>query len=1132
MLFKFDKFELAKIEEEVLDFWKRNRIFEKSLKKTQGRKKFVFYEGPPYANGLPGVHHVFARVFKDIILRYKSMAGYSVPRKAGWDTHGLPIELAVEKELGFTSKKQIEEFGIDKFNQKAKETAFRFKGEFEKMTERIGYWLDLKNAYITCSNEYIEKLWGVMKKISQRGYFKKDYKILPWCPRCGTPLASHELAQPGAYKTVTDPSLFLKFPVKDEENTYFLVWTTTPWTLPANVFIAVKPKLKYKKFRIGKDFIWSQVVPSGAKAEDFVEEVFGSGLVGREYKPLFGSESSGKYRLVEAEFVSAEEGTGLVHIAPAFGEEDLKLAKRIGLKDFPTTVSDSGKVVGPYPGEGKYIKEADKDIIADLTERGLVYESGTIEHEYPHCWRSGDPLIYFARNSWFIEMSRLRKELVAANARINWMPEYIKEGRFGEWIREAKDWAISRERYWGTPLPIWECEKCDKRLFVGSALEFSKLAASSGNRYFIMRHGEADSNVFDVVSSSPENMDINLTKKGTEQVRRVAARFKKKGLDLIFSSPIKRTRETAEMISKETGAPVIYDNRIIEFNVGVFNGQPATEELDFIISQEDRFAAVPKEGESLNAIRARMMSFTAELEQKYRDKKILIVSHGEPLWLLEGASQGMNEEELIESRMTKYINPGELRELKYMHLSYNREGYLDWHRPYIDEVELHCPKCRGKMNRTPEVADVWFDSGSMPFAGGFYPGFFPADYICEGLDQTRGWFYVLLAVSVLLKEKNPYKNVICLGLVLDKHGQKMSKSKGNIVSPNEIIDKYGADVLRWFFYTTNDPGDPKRFDEKDLVEVARGFFLIIYNIFSFYRLYGKGADSSLRFQPKRILDKWIFSRLHETIYGVTEKLEKYDIGNAARKIAAFTDDLSRWYLRRSRTRFQRPESERDLIEASALLRELLLKLSQLIAPFAPFFGEALFKSLSSDESVHLSDWPEADKKMIDAKLSSLMAEARDIATKALAKRAESGVKVRQPLGSLKIKKSSLRGSKEIVEILKEEVNVKEIIFDETAEEDVSFDLTITPELKEEGLRREFSRMVQEMRQKAGLRPGEEIIVEMESFPVFEQAVRAGGRDLAKVISAREIDFKLSDKFDLRTETETEGEKIILGIRRI
>jgi isoleucyl-tRNA synthetase len=1134
MLRNLEKLDLPKIEKKVLDFWKTNRIFEKSLEKRRGRKAFNFYEGPPYANGLPGVHHVLARVFKDIILRYKSMAGYYVPRRAGWDTHGLPIELAAEKELGITSKKQVEEFGIDKFNQKAKETAFRFKREFEKMTERIGYWLDLKNAYITCSNEYIEKLWGVMKKISRRGFFKKDYKILPWCPRCETPLASHELGQPEVYRLTSDPSLYLKVPLRDEEKTYFLVWTTTPWTLPANVFVAVNPELEYKKFRVGQEFIWSHITPPGlGENAEFEEKVLGSKLVGKKYLAPYAREGKGdekKYLAVEADFVSAEEGTGLVHIAPAFGEDDLKLVKKIGLKDFPTTVNDSGEVIGSYPGEGLSVKEADKQIIADLEKRGLVFELGKIEHEYPHCWRCGTPLIYFARNSWFIEVSRVRAKMVKANKKINWVPDYIKDGRFGGWIKEAKDWAISRERYWGTPLPIWECFSCGQRIFVGSKKEFAGLAVASGNKYFVLRHGEAESNTLGLISCFPEKIDIQLTPKGKKQIMRIIPSLKRKKIDLIFSSPIRRVKDTAEITGQGLGLAAHYDNRLIEYNVGVFNGRPIEDFYKFILSEANKFIKIPEQGESLNSVRQRMMDFVREAEEKYKNKNILLVGHGDPLWLLEGAAEGMSDEEIIKAR-GKYIKPGELREIRFLNLPYDESGKLDWHRPYIDKVKLECPKCRSLMSRTPEVADVWFDSGAMPFAAGFYPKHFPADYIAEALDQTRGWFYTLLAVSSLLGKGAPYKNVICLGLVLDKYGQKMSKSKGNVVDFWEIADKYGIDALRWYFYTVNDPGEPKNFDEADISKVLKEFLLIIYNVFSFYGLYAK-ESAGKPLKSKHLLDRWILSRLEETVRKTTLALENYDIGSAGKNIGEFTDDLSRWYVRRSRSRFQRPESSEKLAEVSLVLKETLAVLSRLLAPFLPFFSEALYLSLGHKESVHLSDWPKFDRVRVDNKLMESMAEVRTIASQALALRNSAGIKVRQPLQTLKVKSQALEGRGELLAILKEEINVKEILFDRELKEDVWLDTEITAGLKQEGLRRDFIRIVQDLRQKAGLKPGEEIAVEALVFPALENAITSSIKEIAKIVYARSIDFKDSGKSGSRIETNLEGEKITVAIRKV
>ncbi len=1155
MLDNFNKLDLAKIEEKVLEFWKKDKTFEKSLKNRLNQKTFVFYEGPPYANGQPGVHHILARVFKDIILRYKSMAGYYVPRKAGWDTHGLPVEIETEKQLGIKSKKEIEEKGIDFFNQKAKESVFVYKNEWEKLTERIGYWLDFKNAYITCDNIYIERLWQVLKKIAQKGYFKKDYKVLPWCPRCQTPLASHELGQPDIYQSVPDPSLYVKFPLKDEEKTYFLVWTTTPWTLPANVLIAINPKLKYKKFKIDDEFIWSCNTPPNVSLENFEEELLGEQLIGKKYIPLYAENNevnSQKYSIVGADFVSEEEGTtGFVHIAPAFGEDDFNLAKKIGLSDFPTTISDNGKILNPYglrttyPGAGLFIKEGDPVIIEDLKKRGLIYYITSTLHEYPHCWRCKTPLIYFARYSWFIEVSRLRQKLVKANKKINWIPSYIKEGRFGEWLKEAKDWAISRERYWGIPLPIWECRLCQERIFIGSLKELHDFSDSSKNRYFVLRHGQTESDKKGVISCWPEQFDNGLTAEGQLQIQKIFSYLKNKKIDLIFSSPLKSARETAEIILEKLEISVNYDNRLTEYNVGVFNNRPLQEFYDFIGEEINKFNKLPENGETLSGARIRMMSFIQELEQKYKNKNILIISHGDPLWVLEGAALGLSDEKIIESR-ERFIQCGEIKEIKLLNLPYDNNKKLDLHRPYVDRLTLRCPKCKGAMARTPEVADVWFDSGAMPFGADFYPKDFPADYICEGLDQTRGWFYTLLAVSVLLGKENPFKNVICLGLLLDKDGRKMSKSRGNVVEPWYLIDKYGVDALRWYFYTINDPADTKRFNELELSKILREFLLIIYNVFSFYRLYAKedlfvteeqsATKGQINTKPnnsKNVLDRWILSQLNQVVDDVTISLESYNVGGAAKKIEEFVDNLSRWYLRRSRSRFQRPENEKDFVNASLTLKEVLIVLSRLLAPFTPFFSEALYQSFYKDQSVHISDWPKSDKKLIDKELVLLMTEIRKIAGITLALRNDKGIKVRQPLAALKIKNQELKikNNKELLKILAEEVNVKEIIFDDRINELVELDINITPELYQEGIIREFIRSIQELRKKIGLKPAEKVVIFAKGPSKIEEIISLNTEKLTNILSASSIEFKKGDSFDDENEIKIEDEILWVALKK-
>ncbi|MBI4193349.1 MAG: class I tRNA ligase family protein, partial [Candidatus Colwellbacteria bacterium] len=571
MLRNLKTLDLAAVEEKVLAFWKTNHIFERLLRARRRGRRFNFYEGPPYANGKPGIHHILARVFKDIILRYKSMQGYYVPRRAGWDTHGLPVELEAEKRLGIKNKREIEALGIDVFNKRARDSVFEYKGEWERMTERIGYWLDLKNAYITCEPEYIEGLWRVFKEFDRRGRVKKDTKTIPWCPRCQTPLAAHELGQPGVYTTTSDPSVYVKFRLADEPRTSLLAWTTTPWTLPANALLAVHPESTYQKFQIGDEFVWARELPSGHPfgSAPVAERSTGRELVGARYVPLFsdGGEHPERYVVVSAPFVSAEEGTGIVHIAPAFGAEDHELARSLSFSDFISTINDEGVVLPPHPGAGKWIKDADSDIIADLESRGLVFSRGTIEHEYPHCWRCSTPLIYMSRRSWFLDVGSVRHELVSANDRVNWVPAHIKHGRFGEWIKEGHDWAITRERYWGTPLPFWECGSCGATTVVGSLKEFARLAGPARNTYLVVRHGEADSNALGVISSFPEKHEIKLTEKGRRQIEKLIPPLRKKGIDFVFSSDLFRAKETAEMIGSALGVPVAYDERLREYNL-------------------------------------------------------------------------------------------------------------------------------------------------------------------------------------------------------------------------------------------------------------------------------------------------------------------------------------------------------------------------------------------------------------------------------------------------------------------------------------------------------------------------------------------------------------------------------------
>lgn len=1164
-----------------MKFWKENRIFEKTQIKKAGQKVFRFFEGPPTANGRPGIHHVLSRAFKDVIPRFKTMRGFFVRRKAGWDTHGLPVEIEVEKELGLKNKQDIEKFGIAEFNEKAKSSVWKYQDEWEKLTDRIGFWLDLKNPYITYKSEYIESLWWVFKQIAKRGLLTQSFKIVPYCPRCQTPLSHAELGMPDVYQKVKDPSIYVKFRIKRQvssikQKEFLLVWTTTPWTLPSNVAVAVNPELIYTKYRVGKEFLWSYNAPPvepGIEVE-VIEKVSGKKLVGLKYEPLFkvgGPWLKNKkfFQVYPADFVSIEDGTGLVHIAPAFGEDDMNLVKKYQKElvgQIPITIDGKGVVARGLPGAGKFVKKADEDIINDLDKRKILFKRAVIEHDYPFCWRCNAPLLYLSQFSWFVEMSQLRDELLRGNRKINWIPEHIKDGRFGEWLREIKDWAISRNRYWGTPLPIWECEKCDYREVIGGLEDLDKLRFSKNN-FWLLRHGESDHNLTNLIAAGPERgKNISkLTKKGKEQIQKAAKNLKKllkgKKLDLIFTSPYFRTRETAKIVAKVTKAKIIIDKRLAEINCGIFNWQLIEEHKKFFNNHLEEFTKTPPGGENLNDVKKRMLGAVLDINSKYSDKNILIISHGEPLWMLKGTMLGLSNEEILKS---DYIhNNGEVLQVELHNWPYNRNAELDLHRPYADNIYLRCPKCRKKMVRVKEVADVWFDSGAMPFAQDHYPFScakklkindlrlktlqecidFPADYISEGIDQTRGWFYTLLAVATALGiEEPPYKNVITLGLVLDKNGQKMSKSKGNVVSPWDMVNKYGVDAVRWYFYTINPPAEPKKFDEQDLGKTLRKFIMIIYNSFVFFETYGDKQITDRQQTIDNILDGWILARLNQVIQKTTDDLEKYDVGSSGKALEVFVDDLSRWYIRRSRSRLQRPTDQKDFQSVSATLFRCLLELSKLIAPFTPFFAESLYQSLTlkanssklkAKESVHLEDWPEADKKSIDYTLLEKMEEVRRLSSLTLALRAEKGIKVRQPLQSLEVKSQKLDiRDAELLEILKDEVNVKEVKWNQHLESEVGLDIIVTPELKEEGLVRELVRMVQGLRHDAHYVPKDKIALMVEAPKELTAIWERNSGKLKKEVGANDLVFKKSAKFDVELSTKLENQPIWIGVRKI
>ncbi len=919
----------AVAEEEVLALWDKEEIFKKSVEQRKDAPVYSFYDGPPFASGLPHYGHILASVIKDTVTRYWSMRGYKVERRVGWDCHGLPVENLIEKELGLKSKKDIEslegnEFkSIEKFNNACRVSVFRFVDEWKDTLKRIGRWADYDNQYATLDNNYIESVWWVFKQLWEQELIYKDFRVTPYCPRCGTPLSNFEVNQ--GYKTAKDPSVFVKFKVTDESNTFFLVWTTTPWTLPANVALAVGEDVEYVKIeKEGEQLILAKKTLEQlhffGKTSDVEEErsdgstsdveekklqtLKGKDLVGKTYKPLFSfiqPEKKAHY-VVAGDFISTEDGTGIVHIAPAFGEDDMRMAREHDLPIIHTVTSEGKFIPEVTPWAGKFVKGADKDIIEHLQKEDNLFHDEKIEHEYPFCWRCDSPLLYMALDAWYVKVTDFKDELLANNQKIHWMPKHLKDGRFGKWLEGARDWAISRNRFWGAPIPVWECEKCDQQKVVGSIEELQK------NR---------------------ESTDLH-----------------------------------------------------------------------------------------------------------------------------------------------------------------------DLHRPYIDQVELSCT-CGGTMKRITEVFDCWFESGSMPYAQWHYPyenkklveKNYPADFIAEGLDQTRGWFYTLTVLAAALTRKDSglgenqpaFKNVIVNGLILAEDGKKLSKKLRNYTPPEEVFDKYGVDALRYFLLASTPIGEDYRFADKSVQEALQKVLMILWNVVRFYGMYADSASTDKnskkgKKQQVHILDKWIIARLHETVEEVTVKMDEYDLTRATRPLAEFINDLSTWYVRRSRDRFK-SDDENDKKVAISTLREVLMTLSQVMAPSMPFMAERVYQAVGgAKESVHLADWPKAHIDLKDDRVVQDMVRVRKLVEMGLALRNEASVKIRQVLGEVRI--ANYKIQPEYAQLIADELNVKKVIegsgkgekwlVSRESDVEVWLNTEITDELRQEGLLREMVRTVNSLRREAGL----------------------------------------------------------------
>ena len=949
-------------EEKIIEFWEKEDIFHKSIENRKNAPFFSFYDGPPFATGKPHYGHVLATTIKDTVLRYWTMKGFQVPRRVGWDCHGLPVENLIEKELGIKNKKQIEEMGIQKFNDACESSVFACTTEWLTTLRRVGRWADYSNAYSTLENNYIESVWWVLKQLWNKELVSRNYRVSPYCPRCSTTLSNFEVNQ--GYKETRDKSVYVKFKIVDNkefEDASFLVWTTTPWTLPGNVALAVNKDLEYVHIKTinNEEFILLNERLSVVEEEYKVIKKFkGKELIGIKYEPIFDYLKKEKvdniknaFALFNGDFVSNEDGTGIVHINPMYGEDDFNLGKEHELPFFHTvdTTGKFKKEVSDF--QDIFVKDADPKIIENLKERELLLKEELIVHEYPYCWRCDTPLLYYAIESWYVLVTKIKDKLIKNNEKIHWVPGHLKEGRFGKWLEGARDWDISRARFWGAPIPVWECESCKERVCIGSIEELKKLAIKE------------------------------------------------------------------------------YDLK-------------------------------------------------------------------------------------------------------------------DLHRPYIDEVRLKCPKCNKEMKRTPEVFDCWFESGSMPYAQWHYPfenkelveKTYPADFIAEGLDQTRGWFYTLHILAAALtmddiglgKDNPAFKNVVVNGLVLDDKGRKLSKKLKNYPDMTDVFDKYGADPLRFFLLSSTNIGEEYRFSEDKVKEVWRKIVSALENCFVFFETY-KGEDINEIPQTDNLLDKWILSKTEGLNRDVNKWMEKYELTKASRLFGDYIDDLSNWYIRRSRRRFQKPETEKEKEEANSTLYYILFKLSKLMAPFTPFITEEIYLKMKEGgkESVHLCDYPEPDTKLIDQELETKMQEARDIVNLALAERQKVGIKVRQALSSLKVKDFNIK-EEDIIDLIRDEVNVKEVVEDKSINEQIELDTNITPELREEGDVRELIRQIQQMRKEMKLVPEDTIAVLYQKSELSDKIIGKNGETILKEVLAKEF---VPSSENLK-EVELSQGKVSIGIKKI
>ena len=1120
-------------EEKIQKFWEDNAVFEKSLTKDAPKGTYVFYDGPPFATGLPHYGHILGSTAKDVIGRYQTMQGFRVPRKWGWDCHGLPIENIVEKDLGVSGHVEIEALGVDKFVEHARSKVLTYVHEWKRTVDRIGRWVDFDGSYKTMDNTFIESVWWSLGQMNDKGLIYEGVRVLAYCPRCETPIAKSEIAMDNSYKDISDISVYVNMPLVEDPSVNLVAWTTTPWSLPGDIVLAVNAEAIYVKAKIGEKYYVVAKDRAEAVFKDIqyevVEEFPGTKLLGKKYFPPFDYYTKGEallanpksWTVVAADFVTTTDGTGIAHEAPAFGEDDANLAQKEGIpfivhvtpegKFAPEVTDFAGMYIKPKSAEKDGHMKADIEILKYLQAKGTLFKKEKITHSYPHCYRCETPLFYYALPSWFVNIQKAKPRMLETAKDMAWVPEHLKEGRFKNTMESAPDWNISRNRYWASPLPFWK-SKTGKFLFVNSVADLKAKMKKSGNEYYFMRHGQADNNLATVYTKDVHH-SAPLTELGKEQAKTNAVTF---GMmpDVVISSPYARAKETAEIFCREIGFPtekMTFDDRVREWDLASdFSGKPQKEmlqyyNLDYVNSPDQTFT----DGESFAQLVKRAGEIMYELEAKYAGKKIMIVSHGGFSRAIQFVANGMRLEDLakINPPLQNFSN-AEIRKVDFAALPHNANYELDLHRPYIDEVKL-VDESGEEYERIAEVIDCWFESGSMPFAQDHYPferpewqkENFPAGFVAEYIAQTRTWFYYTHAVSTILFDAAPFRHVVTTGTLLAEDGQKMSKSKGNYPDPWILFDKYGVDPLR--LYLMASPlmkGEDANFSEKAVQDIASKLIGRLGNVLTFYELYRDVAleKGSENFAPTNVLDVWILSRLGELVAGVTNGMDAYYMTEATRSFDLFVDDLSTWYLRRSRERIKDGEAD-----AKKTLYVTFKTLAKVLAPFAPFTAEDIWQRLMHDGdalSVHLAEWPTNVSVQSEAVLLA-MKNTRDFCAAGHMLRQKANIPVRQPLAVLFVPKLL---PDTYAEIVKDELNVKDI----QEGKELSFDTTITPELKREGDYRELVRAVQDSRKKMGLTPSDAITLTLSENA--KETVAGFEADMKKTVLAKEIAFAEND----------------------